>query len=230
MADVEKLPSGEKKRDAVRWMFDRIAPRYDLVNRVMTFGMDVGWRRRAVGWLGLPPDSLVLDVACGTGDFCRELERQGHRAVGIDFAAGMLQRAHTRFPMAQADALKLPFKEAVFDGATCGFALRNVIDIDLLFSEMARVVRAQGRIALLEVAQPDSRLLRFGHRIYFQRVVPVIGGVLSDREAYRYLPASAAYMPSKAGLVEALGRAGFHAADVQLLGLGAAQVVTATRT
>lgn len=211
-------------------MFDRIAPRYDLVNRVMTFGMDVGWRRRAVGWLGLPPDSLVLDVACGTGDFCRELERQGHRAVGIDFAAGMLQRAHTRFPMAQADALKLPFKEAVFDGATCGFALRNVIDIDLLFSEMARVVRAQGRIALLEVAQPDSRLLRFGHRIYFQRVVPVIGGVLSDREAYRYLPASAAYMPSKAGLVEALGRAGFHAADVQLLGLGAAQVVTATRT
>src|SRR5690606_895109 len=173
-------------------MFDRIAPRYDLVNRVMTFRLDVRWRRRTVELLGLRPGSLVLDLACGTGDFCRELQRQGHLAVGVDMSAGMLAAARTEAPLVQGDILRLPFPAGAADGATCGFALRNVVDLPALFAELARVVRPGGRIGLLEVAQPENRLLRTGHDVYFNRVVPWVGGLLSDRAAYRYLPDSVA--------------------------------------
>src|SRR5437773_455087 len=104
-------------------MFDAIAPRYDLVNRLMTFRMDVGWRRRAVAALGIPPRSRVLDLAAGTGDLCRELERAGHRPTGVDLSAGMLRAARTTAPLVQADVLRLPVANGAIDGATCGFAL-----------------------------------------------------------------------------------------------------------
>jgi demethylmenaquinone methyltransferase/2-methoxy-6-polyprenyl-1,4-benzoquinol methylase len=222
------LPQGDDKAAAVRAMFDAIAPRYDLVNRVMTLGMDVGWRRRAVASLGLPRASLVLDVACGTGDLCRELAAGGYRPVGFDFSAGMLEAA--RAPaLVRADALALPVASRTADGITCGFALRNVVDLTGLFAEMARVLRPGGRVALLEVAEPDAAPLRWGHRLYLQRVVPVIGGLLSDRDAYRYLPRSTAYLPDRPRLVAMLREAGFTRARSDLLGLGAAQVITGTR-
>ena len=228
MQPGDPLPTGRAKVEAVRSMFDSIAPRYDLVNRVMTFGMDRGWRRRSVATLGLPAGSLVVDVACGTGDFCRDLGSAGYRAVGIDLSIGMLMAARTEAPLIQGDALKMPFGAGSVDGITCGFALRNVADIGALLAEFARVLRKGGRIALLEVAEPNSRALRMGHSVYFRRIVPLIGGVLSDRDAYRYLPESTAYLPARPRLLEMLNEAGFDDARSRLVALGAAQIVTGT--
>jgi demethylmenaquinone methyltransferase / 2-methoxy-6-polyprenyl-1,4-benzoquinol methylase len=224
------LPQGADKVTTVRAMFDRIAPRYDLVNRIMTLGMDVGWRRAAVGALRLPPGSLVVDVACGTGDFCRELEKAGLRAVGIDMSAGMLAAAKTTVPLVQADALRMPFATETVDGIACGFALRNVVDLPALFDELARLLRPGGRFVALEVAEPDGRVLRAGHRLYFRHVVPVIGGALSNREAYRYLPESTAYLPERPALLDLVRRAGFRDVSTRLLALGAAQLISGTRT
>jgi demethylmenaquinone methyltransferase / 2-methoxy-6-polyprenyl-1,4-benzoquinol methylase len=229
MTRPHSLPAAEDKPRAVRSMFDSIAHRYDLVNRVMTFGLDVGWRRRAVRELQLERAALVLDVACGTGDFCRELERAGMVAVGVDFSSGMLAAARTDAPLLQGDALTLPVAPGALDGITCGFALRNVADIRALFGEFARTLRTGGRIAALEVAEPASGLLRAGHSLYFKKVVPVIGGLLSDRSAYRYLPESAAYLPSPAELVRIIEVAGFTQVRRTALALGAAQLLTGTR-
>ncbi len=226
----EPLPEGERKVAAVRSMFDSIATRYDLVNRVMTFGMDVAWRKRTVASLGLPPGSLVLDIACGTGDLCRTLEANGYRAVGLDISAGMLRAARTDAPLVQADALALPIPDGVLDGITCGFALRNVMSLDGLFDEMARVLGSGGRIALLEVAQPNKAWMRAGHSIYFNKVVPLVGGLLSDRAAYSYLPRSAAYLPPREEMLTLLRDRGFENVASLAVPLGAAQVITGTRT
>lgn len=223
------LPQGEEKGRRVRDMFDAIAGRYDLVNRVMTFGMDVGWRRRAVRQLRLPGGALVADLACGTGDLCRELSRDGYRAVGFDFSLGMLAKATTDVPLVQADVLRLPLADRSVDGATCGFALRNVVDLEAFFAEIARVVRPGGRISLLEASQPDGPLMRAGHAVYFRRMVPMIGGLLSDREAYAYLPKSMAYLPPVAEMVTAVRDAGFPDAERVPLSGGIAQVLAGTR-
>ena len=225
----EGLPQGEEKGGRVRDMFDAIAGRYDLVNRVMTFGMDVGWRRRAVRQLRLPGGALVADLACGTGDLCRELSRDGYRAVGFDFSLGMLAKATTDVPLVQADVLRLPLADRSVDGATCGFALRNVVDLDAFFAEIARVVRPGGRISLLEASQPDGPLMRAGHAVYFRRMVPMIGGLLSDREAYAYLPKSMAYLPPVTEMVAAVRDAGFPDAERVPLSGGIAQVLAGTR-
>ncbi|MGH9119438.1 MAG: ubiquinone/menaquinone biosynthesis methyltransferase [Acidimicrobiales bacterium] len=223
------LPEGDEKVRAVRAMFDRIAPRYDLVNRVMTFGLDVGWRRRAVRSLALPRGALVFDLGCGTGDLCRELDDRGLRPVGFDLSLGMLAAARTPAPLVQADVLTLPVPDAAADGVTCGFTLRNLADLGAFFAELARIVRPGGRVALLEVGQPTSPLLRAGHRVYFGRVVPRIGGLLSDGAAYRYLPRSVAYLPPPADLVARLAGAGFADTERAPLTGGIAQLMTATR-
>ena len=223
------LPQGDEKRRHVQAMFDAIAPRYDLVNRVMTFRLDTRWRRRAVRDLSLPVGSLVLDLAAGTGDLCRDLSRAGHRPVAVDFSHGMLAAARTSAPLLQADVLDLPVPDGVADGATCGFALRNLVDLGGFFEELARVVRPGGRIALLEVAEPANPVLRRGHAVYFGRVVPRIGAVLSDGAAYRYLPRSVAYLPPPAELVAMLAAAGFADARRELLSGGISQLLVGTR-
>jgi demethylmenaquinone methyltransferase/2-methoxy-6-polyprenyl-1,4-benzoquinol methylase len=223
------LPQGEEKVRAVRRMFDDIAPRYDLVNRVMTFGLDIRWRKRTVRELGLPAASRVLDLACGTGDFCRELAAKGYRPVGIDLSYGMLAAARTGAPLVQADILRLPVPGAAADGVTCGFALRNLVELPAFFAELARVVRAGGRIALLEVCQPSNRVLRAGHGLYFGKVVPRIGGLLSDPAAYRYLPKSVAYLPPPAAMLDQLSAAGFDHVRRHVLFPGAAQLLLGTR-
>ena len=223
------LPEGEAKVRAVESMFDRIASRYDLLNRLLTFGMDVGWRRRTVASLGLPPKSRVLDIACGTGDLGRELEAQGYVAIGIDRSAGMLAAARTDAPLLRTDGLCLPFPDGSVDGIVCGFALRNFLALEPFFTECARVLRTGGRVALLEVSEPANPVLRFGHSLYFSRVVPVVGGLLSDRAAYQYLPKSAAYLPAVAELVGMLEGAGFPDARRTALSVGIAQLLTGTR-
>jgi demethylmenaquinone methyltransferase/2-methoxy-6-polyprenyl-1,4-benzoquinol methylase len=227
--DAVTLPEGEAKVRAVRDMFDTIAPRYDLVNRLMTFGMDRGWRRRAVRSLGLGPGDTVLDLACGTGDLCRELRAEGYGSIGIDLSLGMLTHARSAGPLVQGDALRLPLPAAAIDGAVSGFALRNFVDLDAVFAELGRVIRPGGRIALLDVAQPPNPVLRAGHAVYFGHVVPRIGGLLSDAAAYRYLPRSVAYLPQPADLLAGLRRAGFEAVDRRLLSGGITQLLTGTR-
>jgi demethylmenaquinone methyltransferase / 2-methoxy-6-polyprenyl-1,4-benzoquinol methylase len=228
--DTEHLPEGDEKVRAVRSMFDAIAPRYDLVNRVMTFRMDVGWRRRTVRDLRLGPGSLVADLACGTGDFCRELEAQDLTPIGFDLSFGMLANARTGAPLAEADILRLPLPDASLDGITCGFALRNLVELGAFFTELGRVVRPGGRIAILEVAQPPNPVLRWGHGIYFGKVVPMVGGLLSDPGAYRYLPKSVAYLPEPDQMLATLADAGFVQVERTLLSTGISQLITATRT
>ena len=210
-------------------MFDAIAPRYDLVNRIMTFRLDVRWRRRAVRDLALPTGATVLDLASGTGDLCIDLAESGLRPVSMDLSYGMLAADRSGSPRAQADILKLPVGTASVDGLTCGFALRNLVDLGAFFSEAARVVRPGGRIALLDVGVPHNPLVRFGNSIYFGRVVPLIGRLLSDGAAYRYLPRSVAYLPPREDLVAMLRERGFSDAIHHQLSGGLTQLMTATR-
>tara|TARA_Y100000588_G_C13966926_1_gene801236 strand:- start:295 stop:876 length:582 start_codon:yes stop_codon:yes gene_type:complete len=190
--------------------------------------MDVGWRRRAVEALKLPRDAKVLDLACGTGDFCNDLLRFGLDPIGLDFSAGMLEAAGTDAPLMRADALRLPVLTGSMDGATCGFALRNLTELTPFFEELSRVLRPGGRIALLDVAQPSNPLLRIGHRVYFGKIVPKIGGLISDRNAYKYLPKSVEYLPKPQDLLAELKAVGFSDATRTLLSGGITQLFLGT--
>jgi demethylmenaquinone methyltransferase/2-methoxy-6-polyprenyl-1,4-benzoquinol methylase len=210
-------------------MFDTIAPRYDLVNRVMTLGLDQGWRRTTVNALALAPGMVVLDLACGTGDLSTMANRRGYRTIGADLSWGMLAANRTGEPALQCDAANLALADRSIDGIVCGYALRNFTDLAGSLREAARVLRPGGRIAVLEVAAPPRGLMRNGHRIWFERVVPVLGALLSDADAYRYLPRSTAYLPSDVGLRRLFLDAGFSTVGRRLLHGGLSQLITATR-
>ena len=217
--DSSSLPEGTEKSRMVRSMFDAIAPRYDLVNRIMTFRLDTRWRRRAVRDLALPPQSVVLDLAAGTGDLCVDLARANLVPIAFDLSFGMLSNDHSGAPRVQADILQLPIPSNSVDGIICGFALRNLVDLDQFFAECARVIRPGGRVALLDVGVPHNPLIRFGNKIYFGKIVPRIGALFSDAAAYRYLPRSVAYLPDRATLEKMLQKAGFaDAVHTQLSG------------
>ena len=225
----QALPEGNEKRTAVRSMFDTIAPRYDMVNRLMTFRMDVGWRRTTIKSLNLKPGSTVLDLACGTGDFCAELKEVGHLPLGVDLSYGMLAASKHQVPFVQGDLTTMPIKAGAADAAVCGFALRNLVALPPFFDELHRVVRPGGTIALLDVSQPDNRILAAGHSIYFNKVVPKIGAALSDREAYAYLPRSVSYLPDPEEMKQLLKDSGLTDISRQQLTGGLSQLLTATR-
>ena len=229
--DIESgLPTGEEKAKAVQDMFDQIAPRYDFVNRVMTFRLDVRWRKRTVAALELDAGSTVIDLACGTGDFCCELEDAGINTLGFDFSIGMLQASRSKSPLAQADILKLPIQDGVVDGATCGFALRNLTELPAFFEEVSRVLKPGGRIGFLDVAEPENRLLNWGHHFYFDRIVPKVGALLSDKSAYSYLPKSIAYLPPHQEILTMLENAGFSQVKRQLFAPGSVQLFSGKKT
>ncbi len=223
------LPTGDEKTARVRAMFDAIAPRYDAMNRLMTFGLDQVWRRGTLAALALPGGALVLDLACGTGDLSRLGRGRGYRMVGADLSAGMLAANGTSTPLVEADGSRLPFIDGAFDGLVCGYALRNFTDLGATLAEAARVLRPGGRLAVLEVDAPTSRLWRAGYDVWFTKAVPALGAALSDGDAYRYLPRSVAYLPPAAVLRRMLVDAGFSAVGIRPLAGGLSQLVVATR-
>lgn len=227
--DTQELPQGDAKAKVVQNMFDAIAPRYDMVNRIMTFRLDTRWRKLAVRRLALTKGARVLDLASGTGDLCVDLRKVGLIPLSFDMSFGMLAADHSKAPRVQADILRLPIATQSVDGVTCGFALRNLVDLNVFFHEIARVTKPGGRIALLDVSTPTNPLIRWGNSVYFGRVVPRIGGLLSNRAAYNYLPKSVAYLPSPEQLVTMLQNAGFeHVRHEQLSG-GLTQLMHATK-
>lgn len=229
---VPGLPAGAEKRAAVQEMFDRIAPRYDALNRLLTGGLDQRWRGLALDAARIGPGDRVLDLACGTGDLTEAAAARGARVVGVDFSRGMLRGARRRgiaAGLVQGDALALPLRAGSADAAVCGFALRNFTALVPVFAELARVLAPGGRLALLEVDRPRARWLAAAHSLYFDRIVPRIGAWLSDRAAYAYLPRSTGYLPPAPELLALLAEAGFAGVTRRRLLLGVAQLVTATR-
>ena len=197
--------------DSVRTMFDRIAPVYDVMNRVMTAGLDVRWRRLAAT-AAVRDGDRVLDAACGTGDLAiADLERGAGKVTGLDFSERMLERARrkdSRIEWVQGDMLALPFADATFDAATVGFGVRNVADLPLALAELRRVLRPGGRLAILEITQPRGALKPF-FSLWFDRVVPLLGKVLPGGSAYTYLPASVKRFPPAEGLAGLMREHGF---------------------
>jgi demethylmenaquinone methyltransferase/2-methoxy-6-polyprenyl-1,4-benzoquinol methylase len=215
------VSSGTLAPAAVEAMFDRISPVYDVMNRVMTAGLDRRWRRLAAEQVVRPGDE-VLDACCGTGDLALEAERAGGRVTGLDFSEPMLERARRKsgtVEWVRGDLLALPFADESFDVATVGFGIRNVDVLEAGLRELARVLRPGGRLACLEITRPRG-LLRPFFRFWFDGVVPVLGKVLPGGEAYTYLPASVRRFPGPEDLAAVMGEAGFEEIGWRLLGGG----------
>lgn len=207
---------------AVRAMFDRIAPRYDAMNTLMTVGLDAGWRRAAIAAAGLRSGMRVLDVACGSGGLARAAARAvGPEGVvtGIDAAAGMLavaraaptDEAAAPVSWLQGDALDLPIADGAMDAVTIGFGLRNMPDFGAAVAEMARVTAPGGRVVILEIARPRALLPRLVDATWFRRVVPLLGRLAGAGDAYAYLPASLDAYPSPEGVAQLMADAGLVA-------------------
>ncbi len=209
------VETGRLAPDAVRTMFDRISPVYDAMNRTMTMGLDQRWRRVAA-FAVVRPGDRVLDACCGTGDLALAAVRAGGRVTGLDFSERMLERARQKsagVEWVQGDALALPFEAGAFDAATVGFGVRNLDDLERGLAELRRVLRAGGRVAILEITRPRGVLAPF-YRLWFDGLVPLLGKLLPGGSAYTYLPASVRRFPGPEELAELLRGAGFQ--DVRL--------------
>lgn len=200
----------------MRAMFDRIASFYDVMNSVMTAGLHHRWRARAADFAAVGAGDAVLDVATGTGDLARELAgRVGPTGlvVGSDFSEGMLARARDKAPEVRfeyGNALELPYEDGRFDAATVGFGARNFADLGRGLAEMTRVVKVGGRVVILEITTPTKPPLSTFYRVWFDRVVPVIGRLAGEEQAYSYLPSSVRRFPAPAGLAAAMAQAGLR--------------------
>ena len=231
---------GQDRERQVRRLFSEIAPRYDLLNHVLSMNVDRGWRRRAVAALGWETrrDGMYLDACAGTFDLSLELARRAGfqgRVVGSDFAFPMLAEGLSKITGAPvlpacADALRLPFGDATFDGATVGFGVRNLADLDRGLGELARVLKPGARLVILEFTTPPNALLRGLYLFYFHRVLPLVGRVVSGHPwAYRYLPESVREFPGPAELAARMRGAGFREASWTLLTGGIAALHVGAR-
>ena len=208
------MSAGTLPADDVRTMFDRIAPVYDVMNRVMTAGLDLRWRRLTAEAVVRQGDR-VLDACCGTGDLAVADVRAGGDVTGLDFSPRMLERARRKSDAVkwiEGDMLALPFEDGSFDAATVGFGVRNVVDLEHGLAELARILVPGGRLGILEITTPTGLLAPF-YRLWFDRIVPLLGKVLPGGEAYSYLPASVRRFPDKEALAGLLRGAGFDGVE-----------------
>lgn len=217
MTSSSSLPLDKSGR-AIRDMFAGVAPRYDLLNHLLSANLDVVWRRHSARALDLPPGATVLDLCCGTGDQAIALRQRGFRVTAGDFCVPMLAIARRKFGREAAprprtlaaDALSLPFPDRSFDGATVSFGLRNVADLDRGLAQLARVLKAGGQLSVLEFAVPRIQPLKAAYLFYFLRLLPAIGKLVSHRgSAYTYLPSSVLGFPQRQGFLDRMAAAGF---------------------
>lgn len=231
------LPDPDHKPVYVNRMFARIASTYDLMNRLMTGGQDMRWRRLLLELCRLPVRGRLLDVGTGTGDLAALARRRypGVTAVGVDFTyemmdAGRMQAARARLPFAQGDTLALPFPDAHFDAVVSAFLVRNVVDRVAALREQTRVTKPGGRVVCLETTPPSNSVLGPLFQFYFFRVVPVLGGLVSsDPEAYRYLPQSTVDFPEPGALARMMEQAGLRNVIYRELMFGAVAIHVGTR-
>jgi demethylmenaquinone methyltransferase / 2-methoxy-6-polyprenyl-1,4-benzoquinol methylase len=215
------VETGRLSPDGVRAMFDRIAPVYDAMNRIMSAGLDQRWRRLAAQAVVRPGDR-VLDACCGTGDLALAAERAGGRVTGLDFSERMLERARRKsgtIDWVSGDLLELPFGDGVFDAVTVGFGVRNVADLPRALTELRRTLRGGGHVAILEITRPSGALAPF-YRLWFDGIVPLLGKILPGGSAYKYLPASVRRFPGPEELAELMREAGFAGVRHSLFGGG----------
>ena len=202
----DPLPPFSEKAITVKEMFDRIAPRYDMLNRLMTFGLDMRWRKKTVRSIKTSSYGTVLDIACGTGDLCESLRKSKANPIGLDFSRGMFNSFNSKAPL-----------------------IRNFHDIHPFLKETARILKPGARLALLEVDEPKNTFIKAGHSFYFNKVVPFIGGLFSDKAAYRYLPHSVIYLPKENELIEMIQSSGFKNVKKFRLTGGIAQLLIAEK-
>jgi len=223
------VETGRLAPDAVRTMFDRIAPVYDAMNRTMTAGLDRRWRAETAREVVSPGDR-VLDACCGTGDLAVAAERAGGRVTGVDFSQRMLERARSKSDTVEwieGDALALPFADASFDAATVGFGARNLDDLEAGLRELRRVLRPGGRVGVLEITRPHGVLRPF-YKLWFDGLVPLAGKLLPGGSAYTYLPASVRRFPEARELSELMHAAGFEQVRYRLFAGGIVALHTGT--
>lgn len=232
----EAVPSsGEDRERQVQTIFSEIAPRYDLLNHVLSMNVDRAWRRRAIDTLGWTdrPGGTYLDACAGTFDLGLELARRGAfqgRVIASDFARPMLVAGRSKIDHAPitpvcGDSLRLPFPDNTFDGATVGFGVRNLSNLDTGFREFLRVLKPGARLVVLEFTVPPNALVRAGYMMYFTRILPIIGRIVSGHPwAYTYLPESVKEFPGPKALAEKLEGAGFAEAGWSLVTFGIAAI------
>jgi demethylmenaquinone methyltransferase/2-methoxy-6-polyprenyl-1,4-benzoquinol methylase len=216
----------------MRTMFDRIAPKYDLMNRLMTFGMDQSWRRKALQAVAVGPNDVVLDLGCGTGDLSELSVARGASVIGLDVSKAMLYQARRRSIRAvfiRADAEQIPLADSSVSVVVSGFTLRNFVNLKAVLNEIRRVLIPTGRIAFLEVSEPRYHPMRGFHAFYFSKVVPCLGALLSDSRAYSYLPLSVSYLLPGEALFALFERAGFGRIQRTPFFFGSAQLITGIR-
>ncbi|HDS15654.1 MAG TPA: bifunctional demethylmenaquinone methyltransferase/2-methoxy-6-polyprenyl-1,4-benzoquinol methylase UbiE [Proteobacteria bacterium] len=238
---VEKITDpddSEKRRRAIQEMFSQIAPRYDFLNRLLSLGIDQGWRETLVRMVRAGERTSILDVACGTGDVSLALREKAPRAriVGLDFSQAMLdlariksERAGAGLELACASAENLPFAEHEFDLVSIAFGIRNVVDREKALAEFFRVLKPKGRLAVLEFSQPRVPWLGDLYNIYFFQILPLIGGLFAQRSAYRYLPESVARFPAPQEFSGSLRAAGFESCRLHALTFGIATLYLADK-
>ena len=230
---------GENKSLYVRRMFADIARRYDLLNAILSFGFDSGWRRFAIAQIKGVPNGLILDLATGTGKIALLAAKRNPAStvVGVDFCSEMLAVARSsnrqsvnRVLLIQGDALQLPFSDNTFDCITIGFALRNVTSIASLFAEMARVAKPGGKMVSLELTRPSLRVLQPLHKLYISVVIRCVGGIISGKwAAYTYLPRSILEFPSPQEVQNVMEAAGWREVEIHRLTFGTATVQTGVK-
>lgn len=226
--EINNTDPSEKKQ-YIRSMFDSIVPTYDLLNRILSGGIDNLWRKDLVRMIGASGSERILDICCGTGDLTRQLVKGGGEIHSLDFSFNMLKKGVEKGWLSgkniSADAVRLPFKKGSFNYITIAFGIRNIPDVDIFLSESLRVLKPGGGLFILELTRPDNPVVRFFYNLYLTKILPFIGGTLSGRrEAYRYLAGSISTFLDRDTLIERIKHAGFGTVDYKRKTCGVATI------